>query len=812
MGTEMAFSRLLLCVASATCVSLAQAQTTFTNVWAVAADTWPDLPSSGNNVRGVAISPVTANVLFGTTAGGSNHVTTLAFADGSRLGSGSGDGITAGTLALIKVRVSEDGFVYACNLSGSPASQLKVYRWPSDTDFSTPPLLVYSSTNEFAPAANSFQYRVGDYMDLRGTGATTEIVLTGNGTGANISTNFVLLRATDAAATNFTALTITMPGVGSSAGGGVTFEGTNNALYIKAANATSASRLVYDTSALTSSITATLVLDTNSLNGLKFYSTEGVKLLASVAFGAGTATNTSTHRARVFQLVGTSNVVRVLDAALPQPYFGNGNGIGSVDFVNDHAVFGEPNNGIALFRISSVNPLLVGTPVGGLVVGGTPFTFTAAAIGEEPISYQWYFNATNLIPNATNTSYTIASTSPADSGDYFVVAQNAVATRTSAVATLTVVPGGFSGLVGKKWQLAPGDRPYLGTGDRQRGLAYDAVSNILVLVSRQTNNILLLDPDTGADLGEMDVSGIFGFGTPPGTFPINLCGVADDGALFVANLITSASSDFFCIYRYPNVDTNQFGSFATLVYQNNPALGRLGDTLAVRGAGLDTELLAAVSTGTNLARFTWNGFSLDFNLITVTNVPDDAQANGFARLGLAFGAGNTFWAKSSGFNLRQVAYYPDGNAAIIGTYTNLSGPEAPLGVDAPRGLVATVAFGQSPQNLSLWDVSGGEPDAVLVDREFFASNNANGNGTGAVAVDSAGGRIFALDSNNGLIALTYAAEMNITPINRGGVITWDLPGMLQSSTNVAGPYVDVPGATSPYTNSSAAQLYFRVSR
>jgi hypothetical protein len=54
--------------------------------------------------------------------------------------------------------------------------------------------------------------------------------------------------------------------------------------------------------------------------------------------------------------------------------------------------------------------------------------------------------------------------------------------------------------------------------------------------------------------------------------------------------------------------------------------------------------------------------------------------------------------------------------------------------------------------------------------------------------------------------------MNITPINRGGVITWDLPGMLQSSTNVAGPYVDVPGATSPYTNSSAAQLYFRVSR
>jgi hypothetical protein len=33
-----------------------------------------------------------------------------------------------------------------------------------------------------------------------------------------------------------------------------------------------------------------------------------------------------------------------------------------------------------------------------------------------------------------------------------------------------------------------------------------------------------------------------------------------------------------------------------------------------------------------------------------------------------------------------------------------------------------------------------------------------------------------------------------------GVITWNGPYLLQSATNVSGPYVDVPGATSPYTN------------
>ncbi len=777
-----------------------QAQTTFTNVWSVPVDTWPDLPSAGNNSRGVAISPVTTNVIFGTTAGGSNHVTTLAFADGSRLGSGSGQEVTSGTLALTKVRVSDDGFVYACNLSVSSGNIFKVYRWPSDTDFSTPPLVVYNSTNEFAPGANSFAWRVGDYMDLRGTGAGTEIIISGDGSGGS-ATNFVLLRPTDAEATNFVSATFATPAGTPTAGGGVSFEGANNALYVKAKNATSAFRVTYDTNAQAAAVTASIALDTSLINGLKYYSTGGVKLLASVAF--------STHRARVYQLVGASNVVRVLDAALPPPNYVNGNGIGNVDFVRDHAVFGEPNNGLALFAISGVDPLLVGTPMGGLVVEGTPFTFNAAAIGEEPISYQWYFNASNAIPDATNSSYTIASTMPADSGDYSLIASNAVATRTSAVATLTVLPGGFSALAGTKWQLAPGSRPYLTTTDRQRGLAYAAISNILVLVSRETNNIYLLDSNTGEDLGQLDVSGIFGFGTPPGTFPINMCGVADDGAVYVANLITSASIDFFCVYRYPSADTN---SFATLVYQNNPALGRLGDTLAVRGSGLNTELLCAVSTGTNLARFTWDGFQLNLNVLSVTNLPDDAQAGGFARLGLAFGAGNTFWAKSSGFNLRQVEYYADGNAAVIGTYTNLTATEAPLGVDTSRDLVALVAFGQTPQNLSLWDVSAGEPDAALVDREFFGSSNPNLNGTGSVAVDSVGGRIFALDSNNGLIALTYAAELEVTRLGAGGVVTWDLSGTLQSSTNAAGPYLDVVGATSPYTNSAASQQFFRVRR
>ena len=43
------------------------------------------------------------------------------------------------------------------------------------------------------------------------------------------------------------------------------------------------------------------------------------------------------------------------------------------------------------------------------------------------------------------------------------------------------------------------------------------------------------------------------------------------------------------------------------------------------------------------------------------------------------------------------------------------------------------------------------------------------------------------------------------------VVSW-LAGTLQSSTNVSGPYLNVGGASSPYTNSASvsSQLFYRV--
>jgi hypothetical protein len=88
------------------------------------------------------------------------------------------------------------------------------------------------------------------------------------------------------------------------------------------------------------------------------------------------------------------------------------------------------------------------SPVGPILIGGQPqnqdviapgtATFSASAIGTEPITYQWKKNGAP-ISGATSASYTTPATTMADNGASFTVTvANSVNGFTSAPATLTV--------------------------------------------------------------------------------------------------------------------------------------------------------------------------------------------------------------------------------------------------------------------------------------------------------------------------------------------------------------------------------------
>ncbi len=84
-------------------------------------------------------------------------------------------------------------------------------------------------------------------------------------------------------------------------------------------------------------------------------------------------------------------------------------------------------------------PSITAQPTHLTVAAGGSATFTVAATGSSPLRYQWYFNTTNALAAATNTTLALNSVSATNAGTYSVLITNLVGAVTSSVASLTVL-------------------------------------------------------------------------------------------------------------------------------------------------------------------------------------------------------------------------------------------------------------------------------------------------------------------------------------------------------------------------------------
>lgn len=83
-------------------------------------------------------------------------------------------------------------------------------------------------------------------------------------------------------------------------------------------------------------------------------------------------------------------------------------------------------------------PTISSQPSSLTLVAGTTANFSVAAVGTQPLGYQWYFNRTNTLPGGTAAGITIENAQPANSGIYSVVVSNQSGSVTSINASLSV--------------------------------------------------------------------------------------------------------------------------------------------------------------------------------------------------------------------------------------------------------------------------------------------------------------------------------------------------------------------------------------
>jgi hypothetical protein len=84
-----------------------------------------------------------------------------------------------------------------------------------------------------------------------------------------------------------------------------------------------------------------------------------------------------------------------------------------------------------------VAPTITTQPASQTITTGSTATFTVAASGTSPFTYQWY-NGTTAISGATSASYTTPAEATAGTSTFYVTVKNSAGTATSSTATLTV--------------------------------------------------------------------------------------------------------------------------------------------------------------------------------------------------------------------------------------------------------------------------------------------------------------------------------------------------------------------------------------
>ena len=173
-------------------------------------------------------------------------------------------------------------------------------------------------------------------------------------------------------------------------------------------------------------------------NNLTIQAQQGGRInMASVTTMSVTYTYQSGSAAMGIQ-VYANGMNSVIDLSGLQQFLGSG--------IYSDSLMSQANGGLILLNTNAVyqnvsfqiTPTILTQPQNAMALNGSNAIFSVEADGTPPLSYQWFFNQTNLIGGATTPTLALSGLDYQEVGAYTVVIKNTFGAITSAPASLNL--------------------------------------------------------------------------------------------------------------------------------------------------------------------------------------------------------------------------------------------------------------------------------------------------------------------------------------------------------------------------------------
>lgn len=481
-------------------------------------------------------------------------------------------------------------------------------------------------------------------------------------------------------------------------------------------------------------------------------------------------------------------------------------------------------------------------PASQIVWQGDPVSFSVVAGGQSPFDYQWTLNGQN-IPDATNSVYSFAAL--AGTNAYQVLISNGQGSTNSSTATVIGVTATF---------LNPTN--YDTMQITFSGYTNSAtVTNFPVLVRLSTNisgfsYSQFVSPGNGSDLrfiaengrelpfqidqwntnGESQIWVQVPSIASTNDYITACWGNASDSAMPASDTnglvwqTLSGSNDFALVYHlsqsnFPYADsTLQYP--ATSGIAPAPTNGIVGDGCAFNGTSSFLVASNAVNLGSDFSLSAWVNLSpSSTNIQTIwANKAAGGSSNGVALFVNTYNTadGALLFETGDGTPNSPITAISVSHAVSVGAWHHLF-----VSADRNAGTAALYVDGVNVTAAGTNTIVTDFANNATMTLGSFTNSHWFLNGTMDEARIESGVRSPAwvwtswatvAETNFatfGSVTLP-TATLQAQTVNGQPVVIWT-GGVLQSAPNVTGPYTDMTGATSPYTNTpSAAQQFYRV--